>query len=116
MRVWVDAQLPPAIAAWISQRFGIPCSHIRDTDLAAMPDAHIFERIRVPGDVIFTKDEDFIDLVTRLDPPPQVLWLRIGNTSNRHLRTYLEVTMGRAIELLSSSEPVVELAPLAKPS
>jgi predicted nuclease of predicted toxin-antitoxin system len=36
-----------------------------------------------------TKDSDFVDLVERLGPPPQIIWLTCGNTSNLRLREIL---------------------------
>lgn len=109
MKLWVDAQLPPAIAPWIAENFQIECEHIRETSLAAASDHEIFAALRDPGQVIVSKDEDFADLVTRLDPPPQILWVRVGNVTNRALQTYFEVAMPRAIDLLRNGEPLVEL-------
>jgi predicted nuclease of predicted toxin-antitoxin system len=36
--------------------------------LAQADDQAVFQALRQPGQVIVTKDEDFADLVTRLDP------------------------------------------------
>jgi predicted nuclease of predicted toxin-antitoxin system len=112
MKIWVDAQLPPAIAPWIARQFNVECIHIRETSLAGAGDDSIFRTLRhheSDGPVILTKDEDFADLVARLSPPPQVLWLRIGNLTNRSLREYLPKVMSRAIEALLAGEPLVEL-------
>jgi predicted nuclease of predicted toxin-antitoxin system len=111
VNVVVDAQLPPAIAPWIAERFGVACRAIRETGLQAAGDQEIFQALRREGSgsVILTKDEDFVDLVTRLGPPPRVLWVRFGNVSNSALRAYLEVAWPRAVALLESGEPVVEL-------
>jgi hypothetical protein len=59
--------------------------------------------------VVFTKDEDFVDLVGRLGSPPQVLWFRCGNMSNARLWTILSRALPDAIELLGRGEPVVEI-------
>ncbi|HYE60797.1 MAG TPA: DUF5615 family PIN-like protein [Phycisphaerales bacterium] len=109
MTLWVDNQLPPAIAPWIATTFTIECRHVRGTPLHTEDDAVIFQALRQPGVVILSKDEDFADLVTRLDAPPQVLWIRVGNTSNRALKEYFTLTLPRAIELLKRGEPLVEL-------
>lgn len=110
MKLWIDAQLPPAIAPWISAQFPVECEHIRDTDLAHADDAAIFARLREPGAVVVTKDEDFVDLVTRLGCPPHNFWVRVGNVTNRALREFFGVAMPRALELLAAGEPVVELS------
>jgi predicted nuclease of predicted toxin-antitoxin system len=109
VKLWLDVQLPPAIAAWIASTFGVECEHIRDTPLAQADDQALFTALRQRGQVIVTKDEDFADLVTRLDPPPQVLWIRVGNLTNRALREFFSGTLRRALELLQVGEPLVEM-------
>lgn len=109
MKLWLDAQLPPAIAPWICSTFGVECEHVRGTNLAQAQDLAIFEAARVPGHVIVSKDEDFSALVTRLGAPPQVLWLRVGNLTNRALQEYFAAAMPRALALLKTGEPLVEL-------
>ncbi len=106
MKLWLDAQLPPAIAGWIASTFGVECEHIRGTPLAQADDQAVFAALHQPGQV---KDEDFADLVTRLDPPPQVLWVRIGNLTNRSLREFFGATLKSALELLDAGEPLVEM-------
>jgi Domain of unknown function (DUF5615) len=51
-----------------------------------------------------------VDLVRRRGQPPQVLWLRCGNTSNAHLKTILVQTLPDALELLRQGEAVVEIS------
>jgi predicted nuclease of predicted toxin-antitoxin system len=45
-----------------------------------------------------TKDQDFIRLLEVQGPPPQVIWLRLGNTSTGALKQVL-------------SKPCVEIRP-----
>jgi predicted nuclease of predicted toxin-antitoxin system len=59
---------------------------------------------------VLTKDEDFAEMVLRLGPPPQVIWLTSGNTSNAALRVTLKSTLPKALELLSKGEPLVEIS------
>ena len=42
-------------------------------------------------------------------PPPQVIWLRLGNSSNAALQQVLVTSLLRALELLRSGEPWVEI-------
>ena len=83
MKLWLDAQLPPAVAEWIASSFGVECEHIRATPWAQADDLGIFTGLRQAGQVIVTKDEDFADIVTRLDPPPQVLCVTPFHASYR---------------------------------
>jgi len=59
--------------------------------------------------VVMTKDADFAEMVERLGPPPQVLWLRCGNTSNAALRQLLTKELTTAMTRLDAGEPLVEL-------
>jgi predicted nuclease of predicted toxin-antitoxin system len=56
-----------------------------------------------------TKDSDFVRLLEELGPPPQVVWLTCGNTSNARLKQIMVNALPRAIELLESGEPLVEI-------
>ncbi len=72
-------------------------------------DREIFEAAREAGVAIMTKDSDFVDLLGRLGPPPNVLWIRFGNTSNENLRRVLEGTLGEALKQIQRGEPLVEI-------
>jgi predicted nuclease of predicted toxin-antitoxin system len=109
VKLWLDAQLPPGVAGWVASRFGVECEHIRGTGLAAAIDQDIFQTLREPGMVLVTKDEDLVDLVTRLGPPPHIVWVRRGNFSNRGLREHFETVLGEALELVRGGEALVEL-------
>ena len=58
-----------------------------------------------------TKDRDFITLLEQNGPPPQVIWLRTGNSSNQALQETLASTLAPALDLLSSGEAWVEIRP-----
>lgn len=110
MKIWLDAQLPPALAPWIRSTFGVTCSAVRDLGLRDAEDQAIFDAARAAGDVVvLSKDSDFIELVLRLGPPPQLLWLTCGNVTNRRLRQLLTVVLPDAMLLLAAGEAVVEL-------
>jgi predicted nuclease of predicted toxin-antitoxin system len=42
-------------------------------------------------------------------PPPQVLWVTLGNTSNAAMKGVLSRTLSRALDLLAGGEPLVEI-------
>lgn len=89
MQVWTDAQISPALAEWLRRAFGVDAHAIRELGLLDAEDHATFVRAREPGAVVLTKDRDFPDLLERHGPPPQVIWLTCGNTSNAHLRALL---------------------------
>lgn len=50
-----------------------------------------------------------MDLVTRLGPPPQVVWITCGNTSNQEMKRILESTFATVLELAALGEAVIEV-------
>jgi predicted nuclease of predicted toxin-antitoxin system len=106
----LDAQLPPALAGWLSSTFGVDARAIRDLGLRDAEDREIFHAARVQGDaVIVSKDSDFVDLVLRLGTPPQVLWVTCGNLTNRRLHEVFHELFPSALNLLYAGEAVVEM-------
>ena len=110
MIVWTDAHLSPALAPWLAATFGIEAAAIRTLGLQEAEDSAIFEAARVAGAVLMTKDSDFVALVERLGPPPQIVWLTCGNTSNEMLRLLLATAWPRVSALLQDGEPLIEIS------
>lgn len=109
MIIWLDAQLPPALAGWIGATFSIPAQAVRDLSLATAKDAEIFQAARHKNAVVMTKDADFVELVRRLGSPPRVLWVRCGNTTNARLRQILVACMPTVIAKLQAGERLIEI-------
>lgn len=110
MKFWIDAQLPPALAAWLASRHGLEAVALRDLGLRDAADGEIFHAARLAGVVVISKDSDFVDLVSRHGPPPQLLWLTCGNVTNSNLQAILDVTLSEALAALSSGQAIVEIA------
>lgn len=110
MTIWVDAQLSPVIATWITNTFGVEAVALRDLGLRDAEDLEIFEAAKAQQAILMTKDSDFVNLVDRFGIPPQIIWLTCGNTSNARLREILSVTLPKALELLRASEVLVEIS------
>ena len=109
MTIWVDAHLSPAIAIWITSKFGVTALALRDIGLRDAEDREIFEAAKLHDVIVITKDRDFVDLVNRLGSPPRIIWLTCGNTSNARLREILSETLLEALALLRSGEALVEI-------
>jgi predicted nuclease of predicted toxin-antitoxin system len=110
MIIWVDAQLPPTLAAWIVETFGVTALSLKELGLRDAKDTEIFEAAIQPNLVIMSKDSDFVDLVCRLGSPPQILWITCGNVTNKNLRRILTSTLPDAIIQLQQGESVVEIS------
>lgn len=111
MIIWIDAQLLPAIAAWINRRYeNIEAQSVRAVGLRDALDPEIFQEARKQDVVIMSKDDDFAELVERHGPPPQIMWITYGNTSNAKMRGILSKTLPKAKELLEQGEAIVEIS------
>lgn len=110
MKLWLDAHLPPALAPWIQEFLGVEAAALRDLGLRDSRDSQIFEAAREEGAVVVTKDQDFVTLLERRGPPPQVIWVTCGNTSNASLRHILGRTLETACDMLARGEALVEIS------
>ena len=110
-QVWIDAQLPPALARWLAQEHGVTAVHVQDAGLLDADDPVIFEAARSgAASVVVTKDEDFVQLVDRRGPPPQVVWVTCGNVRNSELRRIVLEAWPQVATLLAAGEPLVEIS------
>ena len=48
-------------------------------------------------------------LLDKLGPPPQLIWVTCGNTSNARLKEILTNTLPKALDLLNFDEKLVEI-------
>jgi predicted nuclease of predicted toxin-antitoxin system len=109
MIIWIDAQMSPAIVTWISSSCTVKAIAIRDLGLRDATDKEIFQAVKQENAIVMTKDSDFILLLDKFGSPPQVIWITCGNTSNTRLKEILSRTLPKALELLKSSEDLVEI-------
>jgi predicted nuclease of predicted toxin-antitoxin system len=115
MIFWIDAQISPNFAPWLSARFGVPAFALRELGLRDATDHEIFQAARSSevAVVVITKDRDFSELVLRNGvPPPHVLWVTCGNTSNARLRVIFEQLFPQVLALLQSGDAIVEITDL----
>ena len=110
MTIWLDAQLSPAIAGWIAAQYAVAAVALRDLGLRDATDQEIFFAARASDAIVITKDNDFVRLLEQYGPPPKVIWLTCGNTSNARLKEILNETLEKALELLQGNEQLVEIS------
>ncbi len=109
MIVWIDAQFPPALAPWISERFGIPATHVGALDLLFASDEFLFHSAEKAGAIVITRDYAFAQLVKTLVSPPKALWITARNASLEAVKRILEATFDRAARLFDAGESLIEL-------
>lgn len=109
MKIWVDAQVSPAIAVWITENYLVESSAVRDLGLRDAEDRDIFLRAKQEEAIMQTKDSDFVFLLDRFGPPPKIIWLTSGNTSNKRLREILTHSLSDALRLFEQGDNLVEI-------
>ena len=108
MRLLVDAQLPPGLALWLGER-GRSATAVRDAGLRDSDDGSIWNFATSGGWTVITKDEDFVDRCLGNSAAPAVVWLRIGNCTNRVLFAWLEPLLPEILRQLEAGQRLVEV-------
>jgi predicted nuclease of predicted toxin-antitoxin system len=109
LRFLVDAQLPPALASHLAA-LGHEAEHVNLIERGAAADADIWAYAAEVGAAIISKDEDFAALARGDQAGPQVIWIRLGNTTNRALWSALEPLLPEIVEALQAGERLIEVA------
>jgi predicted nuclease of predicted toxin-antitoxin system len=108
VRFVVDNQLPAGLAAWLREQ-GHHAEHVLELGLAQSKDNPIWNYAVEHGAVLLTKDEDFAEWVRRGRRGPQVVWMRMGNTSNRALLERMTTALPLIVRELECNERLVEV-------
>src|SRR5438105_2972127 len=98
MRFLVDAQLPPALARWLTAQ-GHEAEHVADCKLAEASDSAIWDYAIKVGAIIVTKDEDFAQRKLLEPQGPRLVWIRSPNTRRRELVTRFEKSFPRVLQV-----------------
>jgi predicted nuclease of predicted toxin-antitoxin system len=108
MRFLVDAQLPPALANWIANK-GHSASAVRDQGLRNSDDGSITNFAEKNDWIVVTKDEDIVERTLGRKEGTRVVWLRIGNSTNRVLFAWLEPLWPEVIRQLQEGQHIIEV-------
>jgi predicted nuclease of predicted toxin-antitoxin system len=108
VRFLVDAQLPPALSQWLREQ-GHEAQAVREIDLREAEDGAIWDHAQQIGAAILTKDEDFATRAQQVQSGPTIVWLRIGNSSNAALRSWLEPRLPGIVELMAAGNRLIEV-------
>jgi predicted nuclease of predicted toxin-antitoxin system len=104
----IDAQLPPALARWISEK-GHGAKHVFDLDLHTSADSVIWEEARKANSAIISKDEDFVDRWLLQPNEVPLIWVRRGNCSNQALLGWIEPLWPQIVARLENGEKLIEI-------
>ena len=80
MRFLIDENLPVSLIRRVADIWPA-CAHVKDLGLLSASDTRIWEQAKSDHMTILTKDHDFYVRATLFGPPPQIVWLQMGNCS-----------------------------------
>jgi predicted nuclease of predicted toxin-antitoxin system len=103
----VDAQLPSSLAEALRQA-GCQAIHVIDLGLLAATDQQIWDEAISRSAVLVTKDRDFPLRRAARNDGPAVLWVRVGNISNRKLIELALRALPAIIDAIERNESVIE--------
>ena len=91
------------------REIGYDAKPVRELALRDASDDLIWEYALAVHAIIITKDQDFPDKVLSSETAPVVIWLRIGNTSNRSLIAWLLPLWPEIIERIEMGDKLIEV-------
>jgi predicted nuclease of predicted toxin-antitoxin system len=103
----IDAQLPPSLAEALRQA-GCQAIHVIDLGLLAATDHQIWDEAISRSAVLVTKDRDFPIRRAASNNGPAILWVRVGNITNRKLIELALQALPAIIEAIERNEAVIE--------
>lgn len=103
MILWVDQNLPPALADWLRTQ-GHNAKHVQELGLHNVDDIDIATKAVTEGATIISKDSDF----AFKGPPPTVV-VRLGNVTNARLIARFEGAWPSILSALQAGETYVEI-------
>lgn len=106
MRFLIDQNLPVILMSWLAAD-GHDVEHVRVLGMAASPDTEVLKRAREVGAVVVTKDADFAAGL----PDVQVVWVRVGNTTNDRLERVWTKAWPQIRSALEAGDGLVEVWP-----
>jgi predicted nuclease of predicted toxin-antitoxin system len=109
IRFLVDAQLPPALARYLTDA-GYQAEHVYDIGMAEASDRVIWSYATQNNATIITKDEDFVTLSNISSHAPPVVWVRVGNIGKQALLRWMVPMLTRIVSEIKSGEKLIEIA------
>ena len=96
------------MARWLRE-VGCEAEHVEDAGLRAAADGTIWAQALRTEAIILTKDEDFAARSAQAKTGPVVVWLRVGNTTNRALLEWFAARWPGIAQLLEQGGRLVEV-------
>jgi predicted nuclease of predicted toxin-antitoxin system len=108
MKLLIDNQLPLQLAIHLRAK-GHECEHVLEVGLDESDDAQLWTRAANAGQVLVSKDEDFVFLANRAGDVGRLIWVRLGNCRNAPLLAAFDQALDAIIHALDSGQRIIEL-------
>jgi predicted nuclease of predicted toxin-antitoxin system len=107
-RFLIDEQLPPALGRLLKSA-DHEAVHIYNIRLGAASDERIWSEASARRAILVTKDADFVIRRQNSGRGPPVLWIRLGNTSQKDLWAALEPVLDEFVAAFERGETLIEV-------
>jgi predicted nuclease of predicted toxin-antitoxin system len=106
LEFWIDLNLPPVMAKWLQEDFQVSAKSFKDLTFEMEEDIVVFRKAasRINTIVITTKDIDFKNLVNDNSTPPKILYLNVGNISNKMLKEIIYKSFTEVLRIFSETD------------
>jgi predicted nuclease of predicted toxin-antitoxin system len=109
VRFLVDAQLPPIVVRYLIST-GHEAMHVGELGLSKASDRDIWRQAVDMGAALITKDEDFVTMRAFDSSGPAIVWVRVGNSTNRQLLARFIEKFSAVVSALNRGETVIEIS------
>jgi predicted nuclease of predicted toxin-antitoxin system len=112
LEFWIDVNLPPKMAKWLIDDFNVAAKSFWELEFNIAADTDVF---KIAGEkkniiVITTKDIDFVKLQSAKGSPPKILYINVGNISNKELKVIISKSFAGALEIfVNTTKQLVEI-------
>jgi predicted nuclease of predicted toxin-antitoxin system len=105
LEFWIDVHLPPKMARWLIEDFQVSAKSFWELQFNKTDDIEVFKLAASNKNtiIITTKDIDFINLQKNKGTPPKILYLNVGNISNKQLRDVINKSFPKALQIFTTT-------------
>ena len=102
LEFWIDLNLPPSMSGWLKYAFEINARFFVELGFLLKSDVEVFRiaQTRLNTIIITTKDIDFLQFQEQAIHPPKILYINVGNISNKQLKELILKSFGEVIRIL----------------
>jgi predicted nuclease of predicted toxin-antitoxin system len=106
---WIDLNLPPKMATWLKEDFNVLAKSFAELGFGETADAVVYKTAAKNSNtiIITTKDIDFINLQNDIGHPPKILYLNVGNVSNKQLKEIISKHFKEALQLFITTNNIL---------